>query len=303
MKNDRLFQLLYLLLEKGSMTSQELAARLEVSVRTVYRYVEALSAAGVPVYASQGRGGGISLTPGYTVDKAMLSEREQDELLFAVQSLSAANLDTEPLLNKIGAAFQRTAHRWIEVDFSRWGTLRHEDNLRFEKLRGAVMQKQVVILTYCGVSGNITKRVVHPIRLIYKDKNWYLQAFCLKAKGFRSFRLPRITDIELTGETFGEDYWEQLPQLEPEPQSIPASIHLRLAIANQQAFRVYEEFEHNKVQPQPDGSFVVEVDFPLDDWVTGYIFSFGTAIEVLEPLEFRDVLAQYAFKIAEHHKR
>ena len=109
MKNDRLFSLLYLLLRKGSMTAPELARELEVSVRTIYRDVETLSMAGVPVYAASGRGGGVSLLPGYTFDRALLSEEEQNQLLIALQSLKAADQQVDALLQKLGAALQRPA--------------------------------------------------------------------------------------------------------------------------------------------------------------------------------------------------
>ncbi len=121
MKSNRLFGLLYLLLDKGSMTAPALARALEVSVRTIYRDVEALSMAGVPIYASAGKGGGISLLPGYTLDKTLLSDEEQNQLLFAIQSFKAANQGMETLLRKLGAAFQKPSRNWIEVDFSRWG--------------------------------------------------------------------------------------------------------------------------------------------------------------------------------------
>ena len=84
MKNDRLFQIVYLLLDKGTMTAPELSRALEVSVRTVYRDIDALSLAGVPVYATQGKNGGVSLLPNYSFDKALLSDEEQNQILYAI---------------------------------------------------------------------------------------------------------------------------------------------------------------------------------------------------------------------------
>ena len=83
----RQFQMVYLLLEKGRMTAGELAEKLEVSPRTVLRDVDALSAAGVPVYTTQGAGGGVALLDGYVLDRAAFSEEEQRQLLTALQSL------------------------------------------------------------------------------------------------------------------------------------------------------------------------------------------------------------------------
>ena len=91
MQINRLFEIIYLLLEKGSVTAAALAERFEVSVRTIYRDIDLLSGAGIPVYCSRGRGGGVSLLPDFVLDKSLLSEREQDEILFALQSVAATH--------------------------------------------------------------------------------------------------------------------------------------------------------------------------------------------------------------------
>ena len=80
MKNSRLFEILYLLVEKRAVTAGELARRLEVSERTIYRDVDALSAAGIPVYAQKGKGGGIRLMDQFVLDRALLSQEQQDSV-------------------------------------------------------------------------------------------------------------------------------------------------------------------------------------------------------------------------------
>lgn len=300
MKNDRLFQLFYLLLEKGTMTASELSGILEVSIRTIYRDVETLSMAGVPIYTSVGKGGGISLLPGYTFDKALFSNEEQNQLLFAVQSLKAADLNMQTLLHKLGAAFQKPAYSWIEVDFSRWG-MKHTDSVRFETIKTAILEKQVLHLTYCGAAGKTTQRSVHPIKLIYKDKHWYLQAFCLRANDFRLFKVGRIIEVLPSDEHFYDDYEGEVPPLEAENPPF-STTHLKLRITERLAFRIYDEFEPSTITVEPYGHFLVQVDFPMDNWVVGYLFSFGTELEVLEPVELRQQLAEYAQKIANHHR-
>lgn len=299
-KNDRLFQILYLLLEKGKMTAPELSRALEVSVRTIYRDVETLSMADVPVYATAGKGGGISLMPGYTFDKMLLSDDEQNELLFAIQSLKAADRNVDVLLHKLGTAFRKPPHNWIEVDFSRWG-LGRTDAVRFELLKTAIIRRQMLSLTYCGVTGETTNRIICPLKLIYKDKHWYLQAFCRKADDFRLFKVGRIIEVSPTGEISAEDYEDEIPPIEAESPPFSA-VHLKLRVTDRLAFRVYDEFDRASVTPQPDGSFVVEVKFPMDSWVIGYLLSFGTEIDVLEPPGLRQELSEYAQKIADHHK-
>ena len=299
-KNDRLFQIIYLLLEKGTMTAPQLSHVLEVSVRTIYRDVETLSMAGVPIYTSAGKGGGISLLPGYTFDKMLLSDDEQNELLFAIQSLKVTDRNVDALLQKLGTTFQKPRHNWIEVDFSRWG-MRQMDTARFEMLKTAIIGRQMLNLTYCGVSGATTNRIICPLKLIYKDKHWYLQAFCRKADDFRFFKVGRIIEMSETGDTFSDEYEDEIPPIEVEAPYFSA-VHLKLRMTDRLAFRVYDEFDRPLITSQPDGSFMVEVDFPMDSWVISYLLSFGTEIDVLEPPELRNELSKYAQKIADHHK-
>lgn len=300
MKNDRLFHMLYLLLENKTMTAPALARTLEVSVRTIYRDVETLAMSGVPIYAAAGKGGGISLLPGYTFDRTLLSDEEQNQLFFAVQSMKAAEQDVEPLLRKMGATFQKTPHNWIEVDFSRWG-MGKTDTARFELLKNAILGRQVLSLTYCGTSGETTGRKIHPLKLIYKDKHWYLQAYCLHADGFRLFKMGRIVDALPTGEVFTGGYEDDLPPFEMEQPPF-FTVHLRLRIAERLAFRVYDEFPRSSITSEPGGSLLVETDFPMGNWVVNYLFSFGTDLTVLEPADLRQYLAAYAQRIAAHHK-
>lgn len=300
MKNDRLFRLLYILLERRSITAPELAKLLEVSTRTVYRDVEALSLAGIPVYAASGKGGGISLMPGYTFDKALLTDEEQNQILFAVQSFGAANQQVDSLLSKLGAAFSKTNTNWIEVDFSRWG-FRSTDSQRFDQLKTAILGKLILYITYCGTSGGITERYIKPIRLVFKDKHWYLQAFCMKAQGFRLFKVSRMVEVKVTDDCFADDFLN-LPPLESDAPPIFPTTVIKLRISPSMAFRVYDEFDLDCIHQQEDGSLLVTASFPIDSWVVSYLFSFGTEIEVLEPFKLKAQLYEYAKKIAEHHK-
>ena len=115
MKNSRLFEILYLLVEKRAVTAGELARRLEVSERTIYRDVDALSAAGIPVFTQKGQGGGIRLMDQFVLDKALLSQAQQDEILFALQAVLATGGAAEgdvsgwKLLHKIDPAENRTS--------------------------------------------------------------------------------------------------------------------------------------------------------------------------------------------------
>lgn len=282
------------------MAAPELSEKLEVSVRTIYRDVDTLSMAGVPIQTTAGKRGGISLMPGYTLDKSLLSSSEQDQLLFALQSLRATDQNVDNLLHKLGTAFHRSYTDWITVDFSRWG-LRQIDAERFEQLKTAILNNQILRITYCGMSGEKSQRLIQPIRLAYKDKNWYLQSFCQRADDFRLFKIGRIIEVTPTNEHFTPYRSEDIPPLEIE--STPGlETALQLRFSPQIAYRVYDEFDRSCIEEEPSGFLRVNTMFPMDSWVASYLFSYGTDVEILEPSHLREEVAAYAEKISNHHK-
>ena len=202
MSDNRLFKMLYYLLDKERATAPELAAEFEVSTRTIYRDVEALSSAGIPIYAEPGRNGGIYLLQDFILDRAILSENEKQEVLTAIQSIFATGYTGEKeLLTKLSAIFNVNTRNWLEVDFSRWGK-RIYDNSKFEILKTAVIQCRKVKIVYENSNSRRSTRIVQPLKISYKSKEWYLKAFCMKKQGFRIFKLNRILELELLENTF-----------------------------------------------------------------------------------------------------
>ena len=301
MKNDRLFQIVYMLLERGTMTAPELSRALEVSVRTVYRDIDALSLAGVPVYATQGKNGGVSLLPNYSFDKALLSDEEQNQILYAIQSLRAVEQPVDTLLHKLGALFQKQNANWIEVDFSRWG-MGSTDSAKFERLKTALTGRRAIEIVYCSTSGETSRRVILPVKLIFRDKAWYLHAYCRMQEGFRLFKISRIVEMTVLEERFSA-LPDEIPPLEQNITTLPAMQPLELLFSPAVAFRVYDEFDRSVIAPQPDGNLLVHVQMPQDSWVVSYLLSFGTELTIIKPESLRAQLAAYAKAIWEQHER
>ena len=301
MKNDRLFQILYLLLEKGTMTAPELSRALEVSVRTIYRDIDALSLAGVPVYATQGKNGGVSLLPNYSFDKALLSDEEQNQILYAIQSLRAVDQPVDALLNKLGGLFQKQNTSWIEVDFSRWG-MASTDSVKFERLKNALTGRHALEIVYCSTSGETNRRVILPVKLIFKDKSWYLYAYCRMQEDFRLFKVNRIVEMTVLAERF-DALPDEIPPLEQSIYSMPDMQPMRLLFSPAVAFRVYDEFERAMIEQQANGNLLVQVMLPQDSWVVSYLLSYGAELTILEPFEMRTQLADYAKAIWEQHRK
>ncbi len=275
MQMTRLFETLYVLLEKRSVTAKELAERFGVSVRTVYRDVEALSIAGIPVYAARGKGGGIRLTENFVLDRSLLSASEQSEVLAALRALPAAQTDS--VMNKLGGLFRQSAGNWIEIDFSDWAD---SDREAFALLKRAILERRLVAFDYFSSSGEKTTRVAEPMMLWFKHRNWYLRAFCRERNAERLFRLSRIKRLKMLEEAFAP---RETVYAAEEPVRTEPYIRLKLRIAPEMLFRVYDEFDESMIAQNEDGSYTCEAAFPEDEWVYGYIFSFGPFAEVLEP--------------------
>lgn len=197
MEQGRLFKIVYHLLDKGRATAPELAEKFEVSVRTIYRDLDAISAAGIPIYTVQGKGGGIFILPEFVLEKSLLTPQEKEQILMALQGLAAAeDSRTDELLTKLGGLFRVQGVNWIEVDFSDWHKNTAGAEL-FDELKRAVFSCRRVSFSYFAGEGGGTVRTVEPVKLIFKSKDWYLYGFCLLRNDYRFFKLTRIKDLTL----------------------------------------------------------------------------------------------------------
>ncbi len=288
MQIQRLFQIVYLLLNKKTTTARELAAEFGVSVRTIYRDIDTLSAAGIPVYARQGKGGGISLMEHYVLSKSTLTETEQKEILFALQSLQATQpSEDQQLLTKLSHLFMQPTDNWLEVDFSPWGQQSQSKN-DFQLLKEAILTQRVVTFTYFSSSGISQQRQVEPLRLVFKVHSWYLEGYCLTKQAMRLFKITRMTAIALTADSFvSRSVPTSLTMAPPQPQE---ELDLTLHFSEKAAYRVFDEFPATSIHHQADGSFLVETQLPASDWLVSYLLSFGTSLEVVAPKAMKERL-------------
>lgn len=295
MRNQRLFEMIYILLDKRRATARELAERLEVSVRTVYRDIDALSLAGIPIYAEKGKGGGIFLAENFVLRHSLLSEEEQRRILIGLQSLRAAQYpETEETLAKLGAAFRQKENDWIAVDFSAWGK---KETDKFAVIKEAILKKEAVTFSYFGANGKKEQRTVEPLRMLYKSRAWYMQGYCRNRQDYRTFRMSRIREPKMTGETF----WRSNGELPKETdQSGQAPINILLHVDVKMAYRIYDEFEEEDVQKTEDG-FLAEMNVPEDEWLYGYILSFGPFAAVVRPERIRGLIAERLKKMIENY--
>jgi len=286
-------------MNKKSVLARELADQFGVSTRTIYRDIDTLSLSGIPVYTEKGKGGGISLLPDFVLNKSILSEQEQNEILAALHGLSHVKAnETNQVLNKLSTIFNKTAANWLEVDFSDWGYT----NDYFNSFKSAILEQKIVEFNYYNSSGEESFKRIEPIQLWFKSGAWYLKGFCLTKQDIRLYKLTRMRNPVVTNEHFTKRDLLSIPDnsAENQPQK-RKDITIKLRIASEMTYRIFDEFEENMVDIQPDGNFIATVTYPEDNWVYSFILSFGEYIEVLEPEHLRKTIQNKGQKISKNH--
>lgn len=297
MQESRLFRIVYYLLENGKATAPELAQKFEVSIRTIYRDIDAISSVGIPIYAAQGKGGGISILSDYTLEKSFFSEQEREQILMALQGIMATTGKTsDELLTKLSGLFQMKYTKWIEVDFSDWVQGKPQQNT-FDLIKNAIFQKKVISFCYFNSKGNNSKRNARPICLVFKSKDWYLYAFCLLRNDYRFFKLTRIMQVEMLSDTFTQDF---TPIRIEKQIHIEKTITVKLKFDRRIAFRVYDEFTDN-ITEDTQGNLYVQVNLPDNEILYSYLLSFAEYVEVLEPQCIRKQIKKRLQKMQEKY--
>ena len=297
MKDNRLFRILYYILERGKVTANELADKFEVSVRTIYRDIDSISSAGIPIYALQGKGGGIEIAEDFVLSKSLLSENEKQQIMSALQGLDNTTIQREnELLTKLSALFKMKNTSWIEVDFNNW-----QNNKMYEKtfddIKSAILSKNIISFTYFSSNEKETDRSVKPVRLIFKSQDWYLYALCLLRNDFRYFKLSRIKNLEIHTEKFDDSFENAILKKEMPHEN---TVHIKVKFDRKVAFRVYDEI-NGEITEDNDGNLYSEIEIPNDYNLYNYIFSFGDEAEVLEPEEVRIQIKKMINKMAEKY--
>lgn len=280
MQIERMFEIVYILLERKKVTAAFLAERFGVSQRTIYRDIDSLSAAGVPVYSVRGTGGGIQLLDGFVLNKALLTEAEKRQTLTSLVAFCAAEGKGKEALNKLSAFFGEERSDWIEIDFGGWYP-RNEASRRIELFKAAILERRAVRIEYAAAKTR-EERVIEPVRLVFLSMSWYILAWCRLRNDYRWFKLMRIADAELTQERF-EPRKAPPPSHRDIPQDSRERIELLVRVSPAMEYRLRDEFLPDSCKRNDDGSFDVSFSMPEDDWLYQYLLSYGGELRVISP--------------------
>jgi predicted DNA-binding transcriptional regulator YafY len=220
-----------------------------------------------------------------------------------LQSLSAVQYpEVNTVLNKLGAIFQTRLPDWIDVDFSRWGSVAENENRLFRLLKQAIFENLEITFDYHNSAGDRGKRNVYPYKLIYKDKAWYLYAFCLLRNENRLFRLSRIKKLIFTKAHFERktDIY-QYHSLFPMPEEIRNLIDLELEFTLDVGYRLFDTLNDTAIT-QHESGYTVKLTLPENDWLYDFLMSFGNKVTIIQPKSIRQTLKAKHEAAREHHK-
>lgn len=285
MKLDRLIGILALLLQRESITAPELAARFEVSRRTILRDVDALCRAGIPIASRQGAGGGFSIMEGYRVDRALLTGAEMRAILTGLRTLDSVSGTQRyaQLMEKLsaGSSSMLPGDGHILIDLASW--YRGPLSEKIELIHAAIEAGRHVTFRYYAPSGE-SEREIEPYFLVFQWSSWYVYGWCLARRDWRLFKLNRLAELTM-GEAFEkrDAPWPDLSNA----RVFPERWRVKALVEPQCRWRLIEEYGPDCYQKQPDGRLLFEAGFADLDNALTWLLSFGDGAEVLEPRALR----------------
>lgn len=309
MKIDRMLGIVVLLLNRDRVSAKYIADRFEVSVRTVYRDIEAINMAGIPIVAFAGNNGGFGIMENYRLDRQVLTLQDMTSILTALKgvSLTLENSDIDNVTEKILSLVPNDKMDFLKqrfeefcIDIVPWGQKQRPKEY-LKEIQSAITQRKVICFEYRNTKGEFAVRIVEPMTLVYKGYAWYLFAYCKTKNDFRIFKLIRMYNLQISDEYFKrkeQSYNDYMKLSSEKSQLIELVLHYSSVLRAQ----VEEYFEESNIEYKKDGSMIVRISLPDDNWLHSIILGSGENVEVLEPLSLRNIIKQKAEKICSKYK-
>ncbi|EBB5846600.1 YafY family transcriptional regulator [Listeria monocytogenes] len=304
MKVDRLMSIVLILLDKERISAQELADRFEVSLRTIYRDIDAIDLAGVPIRSTPGVGGGFEIMPNYKMDSKVFSTADLSAILMGLSSLSNMVRGDELInaLAKIKSFIPADRAKEIElkanqiyIDLSQW-TGNNNIQPHVEIFKVALQENKLLTFEYIAHQGNKTVRIVEPYQLVMKSRHWYLYGYCQNRNDFRLFRLSRMSGLKILEDTFTlRDF--RKPQLEMEDIVAVMQIEIKIRIHQSIIDRVLDYCSYENFYPDGEEHYIVSFPFIENEYHYDILLSFGDKCECLEPLHIREKMKRRIYDI------
>lgn len=310
MKIDRLVSMIMILLNQERVGAQELADMFEVSPRTIYRDIDTINMAGIPVCSIPGVGGGFEIMPKYKIDRTVFSTADLSAILMGLSGLSDMMLGNELInaLAKVKSVIPADKAKDVElkvnqisIDLSPWMGNRNIQ-ASFEMIKMALQENRMLTFEYIAHHGNKTARMVEPYQLVLKSSHWYLQGYCHERSDYRFFRLSRISNLQMIEETFAPRD-DQKPSLAFAEMLETMQTKIKIRIHKSVMDRVLDFCSYEDFFPDGDEHYMVSFPFIENDYYYDILLGFGDKCECLEPLSIRTEMKRKIYEIAAIYER
>jgi predicted DNA-binding transcriptional regulator YafY len=313
MRADRLVAALLVLQARGRVTAEALADELEVSVKTARRDLEALAAAGLPVYAQPGRGGGWSLLGGARTDLSGLTAAEARALFVLAGPGASAAPEVRAALRKLVRALPETfraeaqaAASAVVLDASQWGGVAPPPPPHLDALERAVIERRQVRLGYVDRRRHESERTIHPLGLVRKGAAWYLVAGT--AEGQRTFQVARIRSVDVLDEPadrpegfdLAHAWSSTVEAMEQQRRQVRALVRVPAYAAS--LLRERWGADLTVVSEADDGSALVELAAAMPEMIAEQLAGWGARMEVIGPDVVREHLARIGAELVEQYR-
>ncbi|MEC0230252.1 helix-turn-helix transcriptional regulator [Paenibacillus alba] len=289
MKLERLISITYALLNHEVLSASELAEKYRVSQRTIYRDIEAICAAGIPVVSYQGVNGGYGIIKEYKMDKSLLGSNDIESLITLLRSTATVFKDDKTMdtLHRLQTIQNGADMPSLAMDLGSW----RANNDDLYTLRSAITSRQAVRFDYINGKDERSFRTVEPVSLLFKYYAWFLHAYCKTRKDYRMFKLSRMVNLVVLPEVFHRNHTTPASELSVENNGEEKLEDAVLHFATGSCARAMDCFYAEDKRFNEDGSLTVRVINPSGvDWLAATILSFGEDVEVLEPSSLRELV-------------
>jgi len=307
MRIDRMLSITVMLLNRDRIPARELAEKFEVSVRTIYRDVDAINMAGIPVISYPGNNGGLGIMDNYKIDRQVLTLGDMKAILSALKGINLTFEDNklDSAIGKITSLVPDHEAEHVElhleqvmIDILPWG-YRDRDKEKLKQIQRSTISTNLMSFSYRNAKNEKIARVVEPMTLIFKGYTWYLFAYCCIRKDFRLFRLSRLTDLKTMEQQFNRRKASYQDYTTDEKGMKMTDLVLRFL--PEARVKVFDYYDEEQITLQDNGEMIVKVSFPEDEWIYSMILSYGELAEVLEPEHIRKKILEKAKKITAHY--
>ena len=295
MKLERMIAIIMLLLQREKMGGKELAELFEVSLRTIYRDIETINQAGIPIVTSSGVGGGIGIMNEYKIEKGFFTVKDITAMLMGLGFISntLSGEETTATLAKVKSFIPEDKQHEITLkanqisfDLSAW--LGSNDlQTKVEVIRTALEHSSILSFMYLSAKGDKVLRTLEPHRLLLKENHWYVQGYCLNRQQFRVFKLSRISELERTEDRF--TMREIPPAFSEFTDTMSRKMQkIKLQFDHSILDRMLDYCGEENITPLDNGEFYAYFDFIEDDYGYGILMSFGDKCQCIEPEHVRN---------------